>query len=128
MCGRNGRWRETCRRRRPGSPRHSIACGGGQQRQGQREPLEAIADTAATQASPLERLDQQQRLRQLARALEGLPPRRREALILHRFEGLSQSQVAERMGISLSMVEKHIAAALLHCRQQLTPDTGKDEQ
>ena len=99
-----------------------------QQRQGQREPLEAIADTAATQASPLERLDQQQRLRQLARALEGLPPRRREALILHRFEGLSQSQVAERMGISLSMVEKHIAAALLHCRQQLTPDTGKDEQ
>ena len=99
-----------------------------QQHQGLREPLEAIADTAATQASPLERFDQQQRLRQLAHAVERLPPRRREALTLHRFEGLSQRQVAERMGISLSMVEKHIAAALLQCRQELMQDTGKDAQ
>ncbi|CAM3782717.1 RNA polymerase sigma-70 factor, ECF subfamily [Ectopseudomonas alcaliphila] len=99
-----------------------------QQRQGQIEPLEVIADTAAVQPSPLERLDQQQRLRQLARVLEDLPPRRREALILHRFEGLSQNQVAARMGISLSMVEKHIAAALLHCKQQLARETGTDEQ
>lgn len=52
-------------------------------------------------------------------ALAELPPRRREAFVLHKFDGLSQVEVAERMGISLSMVEKHIASALLHCKRRL---------
>lgn len=97
-----------------------------QRRHGRCEPLESLAEAPEPQAGPLERLDQQRRLQHLGRALEGLPPRRREALILHRFEGLSQSEVAVRMGVSLSMVEKHIAAALLHCKRQLAQDAGED--
>lgn len=69
-----------------------------------------------------------QRLAQLKAVLDELSPRRREALMLHRFEGLSQVQIAERMGISVSMVEKHIAFALLHCKQHLQRDTGKESQ
>lgn len=70
-------------------------------------------------AGPGERFEQQQRLSHLAAALAELPPRRREAFVLHKFDGLSQVEVAERMGISLSMVEKHIASALLHCKRRL---------
>jgi len=59
--------------------------------------------------------------------LAELSPRRREALMLHRFEGLSQAQIAERMGVSISMVEKHIAFALLHCKQRLQHVPGKEQ-
>ena len=83
------------------------------------------SDDALQTEGPLRQLEQQQRLHLLAIALEDLPPKRKEAFVLHKFEGLSQAAVAERMGISLSMVEKHIASALLHCRKQArTAQTG----
>ncbi|WP_347904543.1 RNA polymerase sigma factor [Pseudomonas purpurea] len=68
-----------------------------------------------------------QRLEQLKEVLAELSPRRREALMLHRFEGLSQAQIAARMGISISMVEKHIAFALLHCKQRLQRENGMEQ-
>ena len=82
---------------------------------------------AEPQASPLERLEQQQRVQLLAQALDELSPRRREAFVLHKFDGLSQAAVAERMGISLSMVEKHIASALLHCKRRVQGEPGRDQ-
>lgn len=47
--------------------------------------------------------------------------------MLHCFEGLTQAQIAARMNISVSMVEKHIAAALLQCKQRLDSDTGTEQ-
>ncbi|WP_277590552.1 RNA polymerase sigma factor [Pseudomonas chlororaphis] len=76
---------------------------------------------------PLPAAQRLQRLERLKSVLAELSPRRREALMLHRFEGLSQAQIAERMGISLSMVEKHIAFALLHCKQRLEQEHGKEQ-
>lgn len=76
---------------------------------------------------PLEAAQRLQHLQQLKEVLAELSPKRREALMLHRFEGLSQAQIAERMGVSVSMVEKHIAFALLHCKQRLQRLNGKEQ-
>ncbi|MEW5696055.1 RNA polymerase sigma factor [Pseudomonas synxantha] len=92
------------------------------------DPAEMDAEPATDeQHDPMAAALRLQRLEQLKEVLAELSPRRREALMLHRFEGLSQAQIAERMGISTSMVEKHIAFALLHCKRRLQPDPGTEQ-
>ncbi|WP_253207358.1 RNA polymerase sigma factor [Verticiella alkaliphila] len=49
-------------------------------------------------------------------AIQALPPRCREAFVMHRFEGYSHGEIAERMQISQKMVEQHITSALRACR------------
>lgn len=56
----------------------------------------------------------------LARAIDALPPGAARALRLHRFEELDQGEVARRMGISRSGVEKHLATAMRHLRNSLS--------
>lgn len=54
--------------------------------------------------------------------IEALPPRCREAFSLHVFEGLSKPEIAERMGVSLSMVKQYVTrgkAACAACREAL---------
>lgn len=48
----------------------------------------------------------------VAEVIRSLPPRCRDAFLLHRFEDLSYRQIADRLGVSVSMVEKHLAEAL----------------
>ncbi|MCF5548398.1 RNA polymerase sigma factor [Pseudomonas salomonii] len=92
------------------------------------EPAEGDTEPVTdAQNDPMAAAQRLQRLEQLKEVLAELSPRRREALMLHRFEGLSQAQIAERMGISTSMVEKHIAFALLHCKRRLQPEPGTEQ-
>lgn len=58
-------------------------------------------------------------LREVARAMQDMPPRMREALYLRRIEGLRPAQVAERMNISVSTVETHLIKALRLLVQKL---------
>ncbi len=51
-------------------------------------------------------------LEKLLSAVENLPLRSREALLLHRFEEATYRGVARRMGITVSAVERLIARAL----------------
>lgn len=55
----------------------------------------------------------------LASAIANLPRGARRALELHKLEGLSHGEVAARLGISKSGVEKHIAVAMKHLRRML---------
>ncbi|WP_241014648.1 sigma-70 family RNA polymerase sigma factor [Burkholderia sp. Ac-20379] len=89
------------------------------------EPLDDGDAHAADAASqPEQALEASQRTQRLLAAIEGLPPRCREAFVLHRFEGLGHAEIAERMGISRNMVEKHVIRAVLACRQQLAAWDG----
>lgn len=51
-------------------------------------------------------------LRQVARAIEAMPGQTREAFLLRRVHDLPQREIAARMGLSESTVEKHIARGI----------------
>lgn len=50
----------------------------------------------------------------LIAALNELPERSRNAFILARMEGLSHSEIARRLGVSVSAIEKHVIKAAAH--------------
>jgi RNA polymerase sigma factor (sigma-70 family) len=60
-----------------------------------------------------------QDLRALEAAVTALPPKRRTVFLLSRIEGMSNAEVAQRCGISVKMVEKQLAKAILACRAQV---------
>lgn len=59
--------------------------------------------------SPERHASAHQELRGLATALDALPRKCREVLWMRRVEGLSQKEVADRLGISEKAVEKQVA-------------------
>ena len=60
-----------------------------------------------------------QRIAIVGRAIDGLPPRCRDAFLLCKRDHLSPAEAAETLGISRNMVEKHLRHALKHCRTVL---------
>jgi RNA polymerase sigma-70 factor (ECF subfamily) len=62
--------------------------------------------------SPLEILTQKELRTALWSAIDTLPARRREALVLVRIQGFSLDEAAQRMGLSRQTVANHISLAL----------------
>ncbi len=60
--------------------------------------------------------DLQQRLHAMQKVIDCLPPRCREVFWLFRVEGYSHPEIAEKLGISLNMVERHVIRALIDLR------------
>ncbi|GAC1030905.1 RNA polymerase sigma factor [Pseudomonas sp. No.21] len=58
-----------------------------------------------------------QELEHLLRRLQGLPRRCQQVFLLSRLDGLSYASIAERLGVSLSTVEKDIIRVLQHCQR-----------
>ena len=71
-----------------------------------------IPDEATTDAGPSDRVEQGWVAWRVHRALEELPEREREVLALAYWSGLSQSEVAEFLGIPLGTVKTRTRAAL----------------
>lgn len=72
-------------------------------------------------ADPASQVELQQRLQNVDKALSQLSDKAHAALILYRRDGFSLEEVAARLGVSLAMVKKYLAKAILHCRQQMPP-------
>jgi RNA polymerase sigma-70 factor (ECF subfamily) len=58
-------------------------------------------------------------LRAATAALLSLPERTRTIFVLHRLEGCGYREIGQRLGISVSAVEKHMARAVRHLTQHL---------
>ena len=94
-------------------------------------PIEAIADPEtlnlpADVPGPDRTVVARDELRRLQAAIDHLPPRCREAIVLGRIEGLNGREIAERMGIAERTVSEHLAkgiaalAETLHGQNLLT--------
>lgn len=84
-----------------------------QARQAQVVPIEAVADPEALgiaidAPSPDRAVIARDELRRLQAALDNLPPRCREAIILGRIEGLSGREIATRMNVGTATVSEHL--------------------
>lgn len=78
---------------------------------------ETVAGSVASE--PVEILMSRQRLAVLQTALDELPPDCRTAFLLNGVDGLSYTEIAERMAISKSKVGRLLAQAVAHCGQRL---------
>ena len=65
----------------------------------------------ADELSPERRLLGREALDRLVTALQGLPPRAREAFTLHRFEEMTDAAIAAHMRVSVSAIEQLISRA-----------------
>ncbi len=78
-----------------------------------------IPDEASADTGPSERAEQSWISWRVHRALEELPEREREVIALAYWSGLSQSEVAEFLGIPLGTVKTRTRAALAHLAEIL---------
>jgi len=93
--------------------RHDLARGGGRH-----VDIETLA--AESEEPGAERIVAgRQRLNRTLAVLDALPPRARDVVILRRFENLTYGQIADRLGISVSAVEKHMVRAMSALRRDL---------
>ena len=60
-----------------------------------------------------------ERLRLLTEAVETLPPKCKAVFMMRKAENMAPPEIAERLGISRNMVEKHLRKALAHCRAEM---------
>jgi RNA polymerase sigma factor (sigma-70 family) len=76
-------------------------------------PIDGVADleaveVAADEPGPDRNAIARDALRRLQAAMDRLPPRCREAVVLRQVEGLSRREIAMRMGISEKTVKSHL--------------------
>ena len=82
---------------------------------------ETSASGADPAANPAERTEQDERRRIVRQAMESLSPPQRQAIELAFFEGLSQSEIAERLGEPLGTVKTRVRLGMQKLRESLRP-------
>ncbi|MDR3506417.1 MAG: sigma-70 family RNA polymerase sigma factor [Caulobacteraceae bacterium] len=86
------------------------------------ETVEIDLETASSEPLADKILEGRQTLRVMLGVLKKMRPKMRRAFELHRFESLSYEEIARRMGVSVSSVEKYVMAALAELRGPIDRD------
>jgi|SRR5580692_7681835 len=94
-------------------------------------PIEAVADLdalgiAMDAPGPDRSTMAREELRRLQDAIDRLPPRCREAIVLGRIEGLSGREIAQRMGVTEATVSKHLAEGMYAISDMLYGEPAAD--
>lgn len=84
------------------------------------EALDLIDDAAG----PSDTVEMRSELMQVQRLMAELPARQRTILVAARLDGLPRAEIARRLGVSLSTVEKDLKLAHEYCLSQLMGGTG----
>jgi RNA polymerase sigma factor (sigma-70 family) len=79
---------------------------------------------AASGASPETQVADRDELQRLAEAIASLPAKARDVFVLRRVHGVAQREVARRLGVSESTVEKHMGRSL-HMIMEVFGRSGK---
>lgn len=92
-------------------------------------PIEAVSDLdalniAINSPGPERNVVARDELRHLSAAIDKLPPRGREVVMLRRVAGLSRGEIAARMGISEDAVSVHLSRAMDALAAILLGDTS----
>ncbi len=80
----------------------------------------ATGEMADSGQNAEELLIEREQVARIASAVANLPEGARNAFRLHKIDGLSHGEVAMRLGISKSGVEKHMAVAMKYLRRALS--------
>lgn len=85
-------------------------------------PIRAMSDLAGLpvmedRPGPVETLNREEKGKLLGQALGALPDRCREIVFLHKIKGLSQREVATRLGLSEKTVANQIALGVKRCEE-----------
>lgn len=91
---------------------------------GNAEELDSVGSNDS-EVSGEDRLDSHRKIALLEQAIGQLPTQCRRVFVLRKIEGFSHKEIAAEVGISVSTVEKHIAAGLVRCQKYLA-DRGYD--
>lgn len=81
-------------------------------------------DVIVDEPSAEAQVSARQQLDQIRSALAELPDKTQSIFQLHKIDGLNQADVALKLGISKSSVEKHLASALKFLLARINPDHG----
>jgi len=66
------------------------------------------------------------RLAVIERSVEAMESQMREVFLIHRLDDLGYPEIAERLGISIAQVERHIAGAMLRLARALDAAERRD--
>lgn len=78
-------------------------------------PGEVAADLPSPEAEAIARDE----LRRVMAAIEELPERTRLALEMHRLQGCKLREIAQRLGVSVSMAQLLVVEGIRHCQRRL---------
>jgi RNA polymerase sigma factor (sigma-70 family) len=90
-------------------------------RPGTHLPIDEL-DVASSEPGLERQIGGAQRLARLEQIVLAMPEKRRTVFVFSRIHGLAHSEIAQRCGISVKTVEKHIALALAECRARAGED------